>query len=69
MGVVHGESLWVFGGYDGNSRLNDFLRVSFPLEEPGETVPPSTLTADLKKLVNSDLLSDISFMFPSFLGL
>jgi hypothetical protein len=62
VGVVHGDSLWVFGGYDGNNRLNDFLRVNFPLEDPGETVPPSTLITDLKKLVNSDLLSDISFI-------
>jgi len=63
VGVVHDRALYVFGGYDGNNRLNDFLRLEFPEDEPTmEGIPPSTLVADLKKLVNCDLLSDISFI-------
>jgi len=62
VGVVYDASLYVFGGYDGNNRLNDFLRLQFPQNEPGEGIPPSTLISDLKKLVNCDLLSDITFI-------
>ena len=62
VGAVYEGSLFVFGGYDGTNRLNDFLRLQFPVDEPVEGIPPSTLVADLKKLVNSDLCSDIAFV-------
>ena len=63
VGVVYDGSLFVFGGYDGNNRLNDFVRLQFPVDEPAlEGIAPSTLVADLKKLVNCDLLSDIAFI-------
>lgn len=62
VGAIHDASLYIFGGYDGNSRLNDFIRIELPHEEPGECIPSSTLISDLKKLVNCDLLSDIAFI-------
>lgn len=60
--VVYQNSLYTFGGYDGSSRLNDFLEFKFG---PGITaceIPESTLLSDLKGFVNQDTLSDITFI-------
>ena len=56
VGVMQAGSLWVFGGYDGQNRLNDFQKFQFL------DVDDSTLIADLKGFVNSELLSDITFI-------
>lgn len=50
----------MFGGYDGQTRLNDFLRFRF--ESGEEDLPPSTLLADLRLLVDNELLSDVTFI-------
>jgi len=57
---VHRDSMYVFGGYDGSNRLNDFVEFKFGFG--GAEIPPSTLLADLKALVNNELLSDITFV-------
>jgi len=58
IGVVHESALFIFGGYDGSNRLNDFQRFQFN-PEPNMR---STLVQDMKQLVNKELLSDITFL-------
>jgi len=58
VGVVYDGAFYIFGGYDGSFRLNDFLMYRIQEEEP----VTSTLIMDLKKYVNCDLLSDIKFI-------
>ena len=61
--AIYKDSIVIFGGYDGTSRLNDFLQFRFsPHKMGGQLVPPSTLISDLKELVNSELLSDVTFL-------
>ncbi len=59
VGVVWEQSLWIFGGYDGTYRLNDFQRFCFYADD---CLMNSTLVSDLKRFVNSELLSDITFI-------
>ena len=47
----------MFGGYNGSIVLNDFYEFRF---EP-VAIPPSTITDDLMKLVNNQLMSDVEF--------
>ncbi len=61
IGVVHDSALYVFGGYDGTNRLNDFQRFQFFSEKVAIDMR-STLVSDLKKFVNNELLSDITFI-------
>ena len=44
------------------SRLNDFLRFRFAPDAAGGDIPPSSLVEDLRQFVNSELLSDITFV-------
>ena len=60
--VEYEDSLYCFGGYDGSHRLNDFIRFDFDVDDLDCTIPPSTLTTDLRNLVNDDALSDITFI-------
>jgi hypothetical protein len=41
--VVHNESMYVFGGYDGSNRLNDFVEFHFGLDLMACDVPAGTL--------------------------
>jgi len=59
---IYKDSILVFGGYDGSSRLNDFLQFKFSPHKFGCEVPQSTLVGDLREFVNSELLSDITFL-------
>ena len=52
----------LIGGYDGSSRLNDFISFDFANEEPICNVQPSTLISDLHSFVNNHELSDIMFI-------
>lgn len=61
VGVLHNSSLYIFGGYDGTHRLNDFLFYNFINEVTYIECPPSTLVPDLKKFVDNPILSDIVF--------
>ena len=60
--VVHNDSMYVFGGYDGTDRLNDFIRFDFSVYDLSFEVPPSTIIADLKALINDSTLSDVTFI-------
>eukprot|EP01038_Epipyxis_sp_PR26KG_P011891 gene11891-15909_t len=62
VGVVYDSCFYIFGGYDGSQRLNDFLRYRFNQNEPEIQIAPSTILMDLKRFVNNDLLSDIRFI-------
>jgi hypothetical protein len=54
---VHDNSIYVFGGYNGTTVLNDFFR--FRLKPIG--VPPSGLVSDLERLINNPELADVRF--------
>jgi hypothetical protein len=61
VGVVYNSSLYVWGGYNGIQRLNDFFE--FKLNDfCSRDIPQSTIVNDLKSLVNNELLSDITFV-------
>lgn len=60
--VVARDSMYVFGGYDGSSRLNDFLEFNFGVDLMSCDIPPSSLVADLRGMVNSDVMSDVTFI-------
>ncbi|KAF1322173.1 Kelch-type beta propeller, partial [Globisporangium splendens] len=62
VGSVYDSSLIIFGGYDGSSRLNDFKQFRFDDEEFELDIPESTLISDLRALVNSEVMSDITFV-------
>jgi hypothetical protein len=60
--VVHNEALFVFGGYDGSDRLNDFVRFDFAVYDLSFEVPTSTLVAEFRALVDDETLSDVTFL-------
>jgi len=62
VGAVHDEALFVFGGYDGSTRLNDFLRFDFASYDLSFEVPSSTLVSEFRALVNNEMLSDVTFI-------
>lgn len=62
VGVVYSDSLFVFGGYDGSERLNDFIRFDFAVYDLSFEVPPSTIIADFRALINDPTLSDVQFI-------
>ena len=62
VGAVYKSSFFIFGGYDGNNRLNDFLEFPLSVEHDLPVLPLSTLLSDLRGLVNSEIMSDIIFI-------
>jgi hypothetical protein len=60
--VVHSDAMFVFGGYDGSDRLNDFIRFDFTVYDLSFEVPQSTLIADFRSMINDVTLSDVSFI-------
>lgn len=54
--------MYVFGGYDGSNRLNDFLEFHFGFDLMSCEIPPSSLVSDLKALVNDEESHDITFV-------
>lgn len=62
VGVVHESSLYVFGGYDGRDRLNDFWKFDFTIYDLSLDVPRSTLMHDLRAMINDTSLSDVTFI-------
>jgi BTB/POZ domain/Galactose oxidase, central domain len=56
---AHEGSLWIFGGYNGNTVLNDFYK--FRLS--AICVPPTRLVSDFRRLLHnaSDFASDVTF--------
>mmetsp|Transcript_25862 Transcript_25862/g.37863 ORF Transcript_25862/g.37863 Transcript_25862/m.37863 type:complete len:612 (-) Transcript_25862:104-1939(-) len=55
---VYENSLYVFGGYNGVTVLNDFYK--FRLKPV--SVPPPALVHDMKRLLNQPELSDVTFL-------
>lgn len=58
MPQVYKHSLYCFGGYNGRHVLNDFWEYKF---EP-VLIPPPTLKADLRSLLDNQMLSDVTFI-------
>lgn len=55
---VFDNFMYIFGGYNGNSVLNDFFR--FRLKPVG--LPPPSLVSDFGKLINNAELADVKFI-------
>jgi hypothetical protein len=55
---VHENCLYIFGGYNGVTVLNDFYK--FRLKPV--SIPPSALVNDLSRLINHEELSDVTFL-------
>ncbi|KAL7531949.1 hypothetical protein ACHAXR_004325 [Thalassiosira sp. AJA248-18] len=66
VGAVHKGSLYIFGGYDGSNRLNDFVKYDLAAENLFETdIPPPTLLSDLRSFLDDeDVMSfaDVTLM-------
>jgi len=62
VGVMHDDSLYVFGGYDGSNRLDDFVRFEFSVDALVYEIPPSTLVLDLRSYLNNETLCDVTFI-------
>jgi len=62
VGAVHHESMYIFGGYDGAERLNDFVRFDFAVHDMSVEVPPPSIIQDLRALVDEETLSDVTFI-------
>lgn len=60
VGVVYGKCFYVFGGYDGSQRLNDFKQFRFESEKM--EIPSGTIIQELEGFVGNDLFSDITFI-------
>jgi len=58
---VYDNSLYVFGGYDGQQRLNDFWQFKLATEVNVD-IPSSSLVSDLRGLLNEQKLSDVTFI-------
>lgn len=58
---MYNNSLYVFGGYDGQQRLNDFWQFKLATEVSID-IPNSSLVSDLRGFLNEQKLSDITFI-------
>lgn len=58
---VYNNSLYVFGGYDGQQRLNDFWYFKLAMEIKID-IPPSSIISDLRDFLNEQKLSDVTFV-------
>lgn len=62
VGVMLDNSVYVFGGYDGTDRLDDFVRFEFSVDDLAYDIPPSTLISDLRKFLTNENLCDVTFI-------
>ena len=60
IGIIYNKSLYIFGGYDGTIRLNDFLRFQF--EPDYSNIPQSNLIQDISGFINNSLFSDVKLI-------
>jgi hypothetical protein len=58
---VYNSSLFIFGGYDGQQRLNDFWQFKLATEVNID-IPSSSLVSDLRGFLNEEKLSDVTFL-------
>jgi hypothetical protein len=62
--------MYLFGGYDGSTRLNDFHKFVFSADSAdssyrtalGQDIPKPSLVDDLRGFVNEEAFSDIAFI-------
>ena len=54
--------MYIFGGYDGSDRLNDFVRFDFAVYDLTFEVPASTIISDMQRMINDSTMSDITFI-------
>lgn len=60
---VYGSAMYVFGGYDGSNRLNDFIKFEFSIvNDLTCDVAPSTLLTDLRSFIDNETMSDITLL-------
>ncbi|CAD7939083.1 unnamed protein product [Amoebophrya sp. A120] len=59
-GVVYNSTLYIFGGYDGQNRLNDFKAFRL-VDEVNVDIPPSSIVADMRNALNDPKFSDVTF--------
>jgi len=57
---MYNNSLFIFGGYDGQQRLNDFWQFKLATEVNID-IPGSSFTSDLRGFLNEQKLSDVTF--------
>lgn len=62
VGVMLDNSFYVFGGFDGTDRLDDFVRFEFSVDDLAYVIPQSTLVSDLRTFLSNENLCDITFM-------
>lgn len=60
-GVEYNSSLYIFGGYDGQNRLNDFWRFKLA-DEVHIEIPAPSLIPDLRSCLNEERFSDVTFL-------
>lgn len=60
--VVYQDTLYSFGGYSGSERINEFIKFDFALYDLTFEVPPSSINAELRSMVNNPMLSDVTFV-------
>eukprot|EP00927_Polykrikos_kofoidii_P033856 TRINITY_DN28703_c0_g1_i1.p1 TRINITY_DN28703_c0_g1~~TRINITY_DN28703_c0_g1_i1.p1 ORF type:complete len:510 (+),score=56.86 TRINITY_DN28703_c0_g1_i1:108-1637(+) len=58
---MYNNALYVFGGYDGQQRLNDFWQFQLATEVNID-IPRSSLISDLRGFLNEQRLSDVTFI-------
>jgi len=58
---IHNKSLYIFGGYDGQQRLNDFWQFKLATEVDID-IPSSSLVGDLRGFLNEPKMSDVTFI-------
>jgi hypothetical protein len=56
---MYEDSMYVFGGYDGSNRLNDFQQFNFESECD---IPCSSIESDLRACVDDQKFSDVTFI-------
>eukprot|EP00392_Amoebophrya_sp_AT5.2_P008007 g8026.t1 len=59
-GVVYNSTLYIFGGYDGQNRLNDFKAFRL-VDEVNVEIPPSSIVSDLRGALDDAKFSDVTF--------
>lgn len=59
---VYEDCMYVFGGYDGSTRLGDFIRFRFGPQPIDCSIPASSLLDDLKDMLGNKNMSDITFL-------
>ena len=57
VGIVVKKRFYIFGGYDGDSRLNDFHY--FIIDDNTSDIPKGSLIKDLTSMINNEKFSDV----------